>query len=193
MKINGHLCRWKNIPEKNKVSSTLIRELRLITFVYYLSFTFCSATKNDRWEKNKSFIIYKHLGPNSNVMNFFFHTFSLWIPLIHECIGHWSNVLLSRPTLHNRVNSFPKEHSCFGTVYPYARSTLHTLLLLCFHSVYSDSFSTTLPNSSSYKTSRKKKLHLNECKSKCIVICRSLLGSTGNLPSRFGPTFCRKS
>ena len=38
--------------------------------------------------------IYKHLGPNSNVMNFFFHTFSLWIPLIHECIGHWSNVLL---------------------------------------------------------------------------------------------------
>ena len=61
--------------------------------------------------------IYKHLGPNSNVMNFFFHTFSLWIPLIHECIGHWSNVLLSWPTLHNRVNSFLKEHFCFDAVY----------------------------------------------------------------------------
>ena len=91
----------------------------MFTLLFHLHFAQRQKLIDER--KTKVLLgIYKHLGPNSNVMNFFFHTFSLWIPLIHECIGHWSNVLLSWPTLHNRMNSFPKEHSWLGAVYAYA-------------------------------------------------------------------------
>ena len=100
--------------------STLIREFRVIILLFTLLFHLHFPQRQKMIDERKTKVllgIYKHLGPNSNVMNFFFHTFSLWIPLIHECIGHWSNVLLSWPTLHNRVNSFPKEHSWLGALF----------------------------------------------------------------------------